>query len=109
MSFEKQTYNLAKGLYYIRIASEYFDHIRTSKDVSFNSKATINRIHQKLIGAINEIKLRLPNESLKVLEREMNSDVFVFESINDKLCQLDEKERWEVEEYITNKLKKKVA
>ncbi len=107
MSFDKQTYNLAKGMYYIRIAMGYFDHIRQSKDVAFNGKQTINRIHGKLDGAIREIRDRLMGESYQVISREMESDVFVFEAINDKLVQLDERERWEVEQFIDNKLKKK--
>lgn len=106
MSFQKQTLNLAKGLYFIRIAMEYFDHIRKSNDVSFNGKHTMNIIYGKLNGSINEIKMQLGDENYKVMCQEMESDVFVFESIMEKLMHLDERGRWEIEQIIENRIKK---
>lgn len=38
----------------------------------------------------------------------MQLQLSIFEAINEKLVQLNEKERWEVEQFIDNKLKNKV-
>lgn len=62
MSFQKQTLNLAKALYFIKISMEYIDHIRKDKDVAYNGKHTMNIIYGKLNGSINEIKMRLGDE-----------------------------------------------
>jgi len=107
MSFHQQTHNLAKAIYFTKIAQEYIDHVRKSNDVSFSGKQTMNIIHGKLTGAINEVKFRLGPEAYKFMEAELQSDVFVFESIMEKLAQLDEKGRWEIETIIENRIKRK--
>jgi hypothetical protein len=103
----KQTMNIAKALTYLKLAQEYFDHIYKSKDVSHSPKQVIKGIIGRINGSFNDIKFRLGIESIELLNSELNSDLFVFESIFEKMLHLNEKERWQVEEYLDKLIEKK--
>lgn len=102
----KQTYNLAKGMTHIKLAVGYFEHIYTSKDVSHRPKQIVKMVLGRLNGAINDIKFNIGVESVELLDKELESDIFVFEAIKEKLLHLDEKQRWEVESYIDKMIAK---
>ena len=98
------TLNLAKALYHVRNAVHYFEHIKSQPEVKFDAKHFFNLQLNRLNGIINDMTARLTPEAAQVLRNELESDTMVFEAINDKLVNLNEKQRWEVENYIDSLL-----
>lgn len=98
------TFNLAKALYHVKNAVHYFEHIRTQPEVKYDAKHFFNLQLTRLNGIINDMTAKLTPEAAKTLRNELESDTMVFEAIQDKLVNLNEKQRWEVENYIDSLL-----
>ena len=98
------TFNFAKGLYHVRNAKHYFEHIKSQKEVTGKAKDVLHHQINRLEGILKDFRLSLPPDTAKILDAEMESDTMVFEAINDKLCLLSESDRWEVEKFINTKL-----
>jgi len=94
------TFNIAKGLYHIRNAKHYFEHIKAQQELTQKSRTLFHYQINRLEGILKDFRLSLPPDTAKILDAEMESDTMVFEAINDKLCLLNEKDRWKVETYI---------
>jgi len=101
------TFNFAKGLYHVRNAKHYFEHIKAQKEVVGKAKDVLHHQINRLEGILKDFRLSLPPDTAKILEAEMESDTMVFEAINDKLCLLSQEDRWEVEEFINAKIANK--
>lgn len=102
---KETTFNIAKGLFHVRNAIHYFEHVKAQSEITFQAKHFVNLHLSKLNGVLNDITSRIPTESAKILRAELESDTMVFEAINSKLCALTPEQRWEVEEFINSKLK----
>lgn len=100
------TFNLAKGLYHVRNALHYFEHIHASKLCTGKSRHLIGIQANKLRSIITDIKHSVTPESADILQKEMDTDTMVFESIYEKLLLLDEKQRWEIESLIDGRLRR---
>lgn len=98
------TLNLAKALYHVRNAVHYFDHIRTQPEVKYDAKHFFNLQLTRLNGIISDMTAKFTPEAAQVLRNELESDTMVFEAINDKLVNLNEAQRWEVENFIDSLL-----
>jgi hypothetical protein len=96
------TFNFAKGLYHVRNAKHYFEHIKQQPEVVGKAKDVLHHQINRLEGILKDFRLSLPPDTAKILDAEMESDTMVFEAINDKLCLLNEKDRWKVETYINS-------
>lgn len=101
------TFNLAKGLYHVQNARVYFEHITKQKEVKYERKHFFNLQINRLNGITSDLTAHLTTESARLLRQELESDTMVFEAIKDKMCLLNEKQRWEVENYIDKILNKK--
>lgn len=98
------TFNLAKGLYHVRNAIIYFEHIKSQPEVKYDAKHFFNLQLTRLNGIVNDMTAKLTPEAAQVLRAELETDTMVFEAINDKLVNLNEAQRWEVETYIDSLL-----
>ena len=94
------TFNLAKALYHVKNAVHYFEYIKSQPEVKFDAKHFLNLQLNRLNGIISDMTAKLTPEAAKTLRNELESDTMVFEAIQDKLVNLNEKERWEVENFI---------
>ena len=102
---QETTFNLAKGLYHVRNAIHYFEHVKKQPEVRFDRKHFVGMQIGKLNGVLNDFTASLPTDSARILRAELESDTMAFEAINDKLINLCESDRWKVEEYIDSILK----
>lgn len=94
------TFNLAKALYHVKNAVIYFEHIKSQPEVKYDAKHFFNLQLTRLNGIISDMTAKLTPEAAKTLRNELESDTMVFEAIQDKLVNLNEKQRWEVENFI---------
>lgn len=101
---QETTFNLAKGLYHVRNAIHYFEHIKSQPEVRYERKHFISLQLNKLNGVLNDFTASLPTDSARILRAELESDTMAFEAINDKLVSLCQSDRWKVEEYIDSLL-----
>lgn len=99
------THNLAKGLYHVRNAIHYLEHVKNQAEVRYDRKRFMNIQINRLNGVLNDFTASLPTDSARVLRAELETDTMAFEAINDKLVNLCEADRWKVEEYIDSILK----
>ena len=102
---QETTYNLAKGLYHVRNAIHYLEHVKNQAEVRYDRKHFVGLQINRLNGVLNDFTASLPTESAKILRAELESDTMAFEAINDKLVNLCEADRWKVEEYVDSLLK----
>ena len=98
------TFNLAKALYHVKNAVHYFEHIKSQPEVKYDAKHFFNLQLTRLNGIISDMTAKLTPEASQVLRNELESDTMVFEAIQDKLVNLNEKQRWEVENFIDSLL-----
>jgi hypothetical protein len=101
---KETTFNIAKGLFHVRNAIHYFEHVKSQPEIRHEAKHFVNLHLGKLNGVLNDITSRIPTESAMALRAELESDTMVFEAINNKLCALTPEQRWEVEEFINEKI-----
>ena len=97
MSFEKETFSMAKALHHINIGKQYFEDAKFN--CSFSAKGLINNYIAKCDFILNSIFHGLDPETREVFKQEF-SDCLVIDSINDKLMHLDVKDREKIEEII---------
>lgn len=98
------TFNLAKALYHVKNAVHYFEHIKSQPEVKYDAKHFFNLQLNRLNGIISDMTAKLTPEAAQVLRNELESDTMVFEAIQDKLVNLNEAQRWDVETYIDSLL-----
>ena len=94
------TFNLAKALCHVKNAVHYFEHIKLQPEVKYDAKHFFNLQLTRLNGIISDMTAKLTPEAAQVLRNELESDTMVFEAIQDKLVNLNEAQRWEVENFI---------
>ena len=104
MSYEKDTFSLAKGLHHINMARQYF------QDVTFGCKGdikhTFNGYVNKCDFILNNVFDKLGEETRKVYKEEL-SDSLGIDHINDQLMRLDNDQRAQIEDILENIVKGK--
>lgn len=84
----------------------HLDFILESPTITFKARESISLTRKRFNGILNDFKLVLSPESLKAFNDELESDTMVFEAINDKLAQIKEGQRWEIEKQIDKIIEK---
>ena len=97
MSYEKDTFSLAKGLHHINIAKQYFEDFRMG--CTGDIKNTVNGYINKCDWILNNIFDKLGEQTRKVYKEEL-SDSLSIDAINDKLMILDNAQRLEIEDML---------
>lgn len=99
-TFSNETLSLYQVFKNAKNSIIHLDFILSSDKIGMQSRRNLNLTKSRCNGIINDFKLVLSPESLKTFNDEMESDTMVFEAINDKLAQLKEGQRWEIEKQI---------
>jgi len=94
MSYEKDTYSLAKGLHHINIAKQYFEDVKIG--CTGDLKNTFNGYINKCDFILNNIYDKLSKERRDIFKKEL-SDSLCLDAINDQLMMLDIEQRNEIE------------
>jgi deoxyhypusine synthase len=97
MSYEKDTYSLAKGLHHINNAKQYFEDVKMG--CTGDLKNTFNGYINKCDYILNNIFDKLGEKTRKVYKKEL-SDSLGLDAINDQLMMLDNAQRNQVEELL---------
>ena len=106
MSYEKDTFSLAKGLHHINIAKQYFEDVRLG--CTGDLKNTFNGYINKCDWILNNIFDKLGPDTRKVYKTEL-SDSLGLDHIVDQLIMLDNQQRNQIEEIIDTLVKGKKA
>jgi len=104
MSYEKDTFSLAKGLHHINIAKQYFEDVKMGSTGTI--KNTFNGYINKCDFILNNIYDKLGEKTRKTYKEEM-SDSLGLDHIGDQLMRLNIEERHQIEEIIDNVVKGK--
>lgn len=104
MSYEKDTYSLAKGLHHINMAKQYFEDVRIG--CTGDLKNTFNGYINKCDWILNNVFDKLGPDTRKIYKEEL-SDSLGIDHINDQLMRLDNDQRSEFENILDNIVKGK--
>lgn len=104
MSYEKDTYSLAKGLHHINMAKQYFEDVRIG--CTGDLKNTFNGYINKCDWILNNVFDKLKPDTRKVYKEEL-SDSLGIDHINDQLMRLDNNQRSQLEDILENIVKGK--
>lgn len=102
MSYEKDTFSLAKGLHHINIAKQYFEDVKIG--CTGDLKNTFNGYINKCDYILNNVFDKLGEETREIYKEEL-SDSLGIDHINDQLMRLDNTQRSQIEEIINNIVK----
>ena len=104
MSYDKETFSLAKGLHHLNIAKQYFEDVKMG--CVGEVKNTFNGYVNKCDWILNNVFDKLTEEKRKIYKQEL-SDSLAIDSINDQLMLLDNDQRVNIEEMLDAILKGK--
>lgn len=104
MSYEKDTYSLAKGLHHINIAKQYFEDVKIG--CTGDLKNAFNGYINKCDFILNNIFDKLNEETRKVYKEEL-SDSLGIDHINNQIMRLDNDQRSQLENILDNIVKGK--
>lgn len=102
MSYEKDTYSLAKGLHHINIAKQYFEDVKIG--CTGDLKNTFSGYINKCDWILNNILHKLGDKTREIYKTEL-SDSLGIDAINDKLMVLNNDQRNEIEDYLNKLIK----
>lgn len=102
MSYEKDTYSLAKGLHHINIAKQYFEDVKIG--CTGDLKNTFSGYINKCDWILNNILHKLGDKTREIYKTEL-SDSLGIDAINDKLMVLTNDQRNEIEDYLNKLIK----
>ena len=97
MSYEKDTYSLAKGIHHINIAKQYFEDVKMG--CTGEMKNTFNSYINKCEWILSNMFDKLDLEKRKIYKQEL-SDSLGIDAINDQLMMLEIDQRVKVEELL---------
>jgi hypothetical protein len=102
MQISKETYNLFYAFAQQVNAKESLEVIHNSKEVAYNSKNFVNKQLTRLNANIRDLRLLLPEQDMKVLDKEMldNEVTLQVENIRAMIADLPKAKRDEIERYI---------
>lgn len=106
MPFNNETFSLFQVFKNAKNSIIHLEFILESGTVTHQAKKNLTLTASRFKGVLNDFKMVLSPESLKTFNEEMESDTMVFEAINDKLAQLKEGQRWEIEKQIDKLIQK---
>jgi hypothetical protein len=104
MSYEKDTFSLAKALHHLNISKQYFEDVRIG--CTGDLKNTFNGYINKCDWILNNVFDKLDDEKRKIYKEEL-SDSLSIDHINDQLMFLNNDERLLVENLIDDIVKGK--
>ena len=102
MTYEKDTYSLAKCLHHINIAKLYFEDVKIG--CTGDLKNTFAGYVNKCDWILNNVLHKLGDKTKDIYKKEL-SDSLALDAINDRLMMLDNDQRAQIE-YILNQLVK---
>ena len=98
------TFSLAKALHYVYFAKAYFEDVIISEKLTGSSKEFIQNLINRQQWILNTCYTRMSAETAKVLRDELEGrDIATIDSILNMIVMLDESQRLEIEDYITDK------
>ena len=99
MSKEKlqdNNYYLAKGLYHIQIAKDYYEMLKL--DTNYTAKSFLNNWLNKLNFLTNDVLTRLTKENAEWFREEViKGDNIFFDAVSEKLMHLNPKQKEQIE------------
>lgn len=95
-----ETFALYKAFVSIRNFIHYMDFILEQKNITYQSRNMLNLSLGRGKAVIKDFTHVLGNEALEAFKKEMESDTMIYDALWDKMAQLDEKQRWEIENTI---------
>lgn len=104
MSYEKDTFSLAKGLHHLNIAKQYFEDVKI--DCTGELKNTFSGYINRCDWILNNIFDKLSDEKRKIYKEEL-SDSLSIDAINDQLMMLDNEQRALIESLLDDIVKGK--
>ena len=105
-NFTNETFSLFQVFKNAKNSMIHLDFILSNKNVQPRSRDILKLTNSRFKNVINDFKTVLSPESLKTFNDELESDTMVFEAINDKLAQIKEGQRWEIEKQIDKIIEK---
>jgi hypothetical protein len=94
--FEDNNYYLAKGLYHIQIAKEYYEMLRL--DAKYSAKDFLNNWLNKLSFLTNDVLTRLTKENADWFRNEViKGDNIFFDAVAEKLIHLNPQQKQQIE------------
>lgn len=102
--FKDDTFDLAKALYHVSIAKQYFEMIRIDK--GFAIKALFSNYISRLDWVVNNIYDRLGDEGREYYKKSIKEgDTVFFAEISNKLIHLTEENRAIIESLVNSLVK----
>ena len=94
--FQDNNYYLAKGLYHIQIAKEYYEMLRL--DAKYSAKDFLNNWINKLEFLTNDVLTRLSKENAEWFRNEVvKGDNIFFDAVAEKLMHLNPEQKSQIE------------
>lgn len=94
--FEDSNYYLAKGLYHIQIAKDYYEMLRL--DARYSAKGFLNNWLNKLSFLTNDVLTRLTNDNAEWFRNEVvKGDNIFFDALSEKLMHLNPQQKEQIE------------
>ncbi|CAB4161981.1 hypothetical protein UFOVP778_20 [uncultured Caudovirales phage] len=102
MTYEKDTYSLAKGLHHINIAKLYFEDVKLG--CTGDLKNTFAGYVNKCDWILNNVLHKLGDKTREIYKKEL-SDSLALDAINDRLMMLDNDQRSQIEDILNQLVK----
>ena len=103
---KQETFNLYKAFVKAKQFIDYMECVLASKTITHVARHRLGLTKKRGEGILSDFKLVLGDEALNEFNNELNSDVFVYDAIFEKLSQLKEGQRWEIEKQIDKIIEK---
>ena len=105
MSVKPQsTFSIAKALHHVYFAKAYLQDVIISEKLTGSAKDFINNLITRQEWILKTCYGRMPKDSAKMLRDELEGrDIASIDSILNMVISLDEPQRLEIEDYITEK------
>ena len=92
---------LAKGIYSLNKAKEYFSSVKSSPNVGFTAKGFLAMILDKIMWIINAMRLRMGDENRDVFNAEITKgDSIQFDAVFDEMILMSPEQRDIVERMV---------
>ena len=100
----KQTYDFAQGVHHLKAAETIFKVLASERAVHTTTKSIIRGIERRLTSCINDFRMLMSKESLKIIEEELlpDEEVGKFENVKKLYLELPIEAKDYLENFITD-------
>lgn len=101
---QKSTFGIAKALHYIMFSREYLQDVIRQEKLKGYAKSVINNYINRLDWIVKDVFSRVNSNSANLLRQELkDKDIACIDSILNMAIVMNEDQREELEQYITDK------